>query len=465
LLSFAFLGGLASLATFSWPVVFFGVAGLHGCRRALGGWEEVKPEKTTAQKALLALLLLDRRRVAVRARGVFDGLLLRLATFGRDLVHQVALLVVDGVHEVALLVGGALDRDGVALLVLALQHGVALLVGGRLAHRLEALRQALGYLAGFVLLFLLARHDLVYKVALLVVDGVHDVALLVFGALDRDGVALLVLALQHGVALLVGERLSHRLEALRQAVGQFADGVLRLICGVTHGTLGLIRHLTGLVRRLTSDALRLIGKPTDGVLGLPSHLTGLVGHLARGVLHLPRCLAGGVLRLARYLLRLVRRPIGRTLPGRLVGVLPSLLGRLLQRVLHARVLRGLIYGALELGVGVGHLLNLGLRFWRKLLHEALELRAVALHLALNPAHRLPEELLGLLQVLLLLRLLSVLSLLAHSVSSSLSVSLTTAFCLTCSELVYSLSLFGLFSKPGSSSTTSVAMRNRTSASR
>ena len=35
----------------------------------------------------------------------------------------------------------------------------------------------------------------------------------------------------------------------------------------------------------------------------------------------------------------------------------------------------------------------------------MELGAVALHLALDPAHRLSEEVLGLLQVLLLLRLL------------------------------------------------------------
>ena len=66
-------------------------------------------------------------------------------------------------------------------------------------------------------------------------------------------------------------------------------------------------------------------------------------------------------------------------------------------VLHARVLGSLVYGALELGVGVGHLLDLGLRILRELLHELCELGVVALHLAHDPAHRLPEEVLGLLQ--------------------------------------------------------------------
>ena len=118
-------------------------------------------------------------------------------------------------------------------------------------------------------------------------------------------------------------------------------------------------------------------------------LTGLVGDPAGRILHLGGGLVGG----------------GLALPGGLVGRLPCLLGRPFHHVLHPGVLGRLVHDALELGVGVGHLLDLGLRLLGELLHDALELGAVAPHAALYPAHRLPEEVLGLPEVLVLLRLL------------------------------------------------------------
>ena len=62
---------LAFLRPVGWPVVILGVAGLHGGRGALQGWEDVQAEKAATQKAIGALLLLDFRRITVFPGGVF----------------------------------------------------------------------------------------------------------------------------------------------------------------------------------------------------------------------------------------------------------------------------------------------------------------------------------------------------------------------------------------------------------
>ena len=174
--------------------------------------------------------------------------------------------------------------------------------------------------------------------------------------------------------------------------------------------MGLIRDLADLIGCLSGGVLYLIGKPTNGVLSLIRHLSGLIG-----------CLADGILGLFRNLLRLLGGHIGLALARGLIGVLPGLLRRLQHRILHTRVLGSLGYGARELVVGVGHLLDLGLRIVRELLHVALQLGVVTLHLAQDPTHRLPEKVPGLLQGLLILRLLlDVLRLFTHFFSSLLS---------------------------------------------
>ena len=67
------------------------------------------------------------------------------------------------------------------------------------------------------------------------------------------------------------------------------------------------------------------------------------------------CLACSVLGLIRYL------------PSGFIVGLPLLLSSLIYRVLYSSILGRLVYGAFELGVGVGHLLDLGLRLVGKLL--------------------------------------------------------------------------------------------------
>jgi hypothetical protein len=133
-------------------------------------------------------------------------------------------------------------------------------------------------------------------------------------------------------------------------------------------------------------------------------LLGLIGRLSGGVLSL----------------------LGGSLRG-LLDLLLGLLSGLLGLVLYSGILGRLIYGALKLGVGVGHLLDLGLRILGKLLHEAFELGAVALHPALYPAHRSREEVLGLLQGLILRLLLEILRLFAHFFSSLLWGSCSSVF--------------------------------------
>ena len=246
-----------------------------------------------------------------------------------------------------------------------------------------------------------------------------------------------VLALQDRVALIVGKWLAQRLVALGQALGHLARHVLRLVDRlfglvrhVTHGVLRLIRDLACLVGRLPGDILRLVGDLSDLVGRLPCGILRLVGDPTDRFLNL----------------------VGGSAHARgLVGGLLRLLGRLLRRVLHSSVLGRLVYGALELGVGVGHLLDLGLRLLGKLLHHACELGAVALQLALYPAHRLPEEVLGLLQILIFLRLLlRVLRSFAHFFSffSVLSGSCSTVPFDGYSMFVFTLSLSELFQRFG-----------------
>jgi hypothetical protein len=130
-------------------------------------------------------------------------------------------------------------------------------------------------------------------------------------------------------------------------------------------------------------------------------LAGLVGDLSGCLLGLPGRLARGVLRL------LSRTPKG------LLGLLgrssrSGALRRLVHHVFEPLVLGRLLEGVLDLRVGVGHLLELGLRVRGGLLGQALQLGAVVLQLALDPAERVPEELLGALHGLLLDLLLQVL---------------------------------------------------------
>jgi hypothetical protein len=108
--------------------------------------------------------------------------------------------------------------------------------------------------------------------------------------------------------------------------------------------------------------------------------------------------------------------LGRPLRG-LHDLLRSVLGGLIHLVLDAHVLGRLINRALELDVGVDHLLDLGLRVaLGDLLRILLQLRAVVLHLALDPAYRLPVEVLGVLRGLLLHLLLKVWLLVSHFIS-------------------------------------------------
>jgi len=218
----------------------------------------------------------------------------------------------------------------------------------------------------------------------------------------------------HGVLSLV-HHLADLIRGLSRDVlrltGDLAGRVLRLICRpAQRAFVPLLVAVLFLVLLLIAgqtansilyslrDLACLVGDLSGGFLGLIRHLAGLIGYLASRALGL----LGG---LPRDLLRLLGCHVGRVLPRGCVRVLPGLLGRLLQRVLHTRVLGGLAYGLLEPRVGFGHLLGLGLRIAGELLHVVLELAAVALHLAEDAPHRLPEELAGLLKALVLLRLL------------------------------------------------------------
>jgi hypothetical protein len=244
-------------------------------------------------------------------------------------------------------------------------------------------------------------------------------------------------------------------------VGCLTGGVLRLLSCATCGVLCLARYLSCLIGGLPRDFLslpgclsggvlhalgnltHLVGDPAQGtsasltftlllasagetsgesphgVLRLTRYLSCLVGSLACYLLGLPGCLSGRVLGLTRYLSCLVGGLPGYLLglacrlPGgvlRLLGrflrellhLLHGLLGSLVHRFLDTRILGRLIHGALELYVGVDHLLDLGLLVaFGELLSVLLQLFAVTLSLALDPTQRLPVEVLGVLHGLLL----------------------------------------------------------------
>ena len=159
-----------------------------------------------------------------------------------------------------------------------------------------------------------------------------------------------------------------------------------------------VLHLPGRLTRSVLYALR-------GLSGLVGDLSCLIGRLSCYLLGLPRRLSCGVLRL-----------LGRSLCD-LLHLLQGLLGGLVHRVLDARILGRLIHRTFELHVGVNHLLDLGLLVaLGELLSVLLQLLAVVLGLALDPAQRLPVEVLGVLHGLLLHLLLKILSLICHLVS-------------------------------------------------
>jgi hypothetical protein len=217
---------------------------------------------------------------------------------------------------------------------------------------------------------------------------------------------------------------------LSSLISDLTGGVLSLLSRLSGGVLNTLRHLPDLVgysaqRTSTAAALLLaaasepaygvlhtldglsglIGYLTGGVLSLARYLSGLIGCLSHCLLGLSGCLSGSVLHLLRRSLR--------SLHDLLLGIL----GGLIHRVLDVHVLGRLIDRALELHVGVDHLLNLGLRVaLGDLLRILLQLGAVILDLALDPAYRLPVEVLGVLRGLLLHLLLKIRSLVCHFVS-------------------------------------------------
>jgi hypothetical protein len=184
----------------------------------------------------------------------------------------------------------------------------------------------------------------------------------------------------------------HALGNLPNLIGDPTKGASQLLASgeTAHGVLRLARYLTCLVGDLACGVLSLLGCATCGVLDLSGNLSGLVGCLACYLLSLARCLSGSVLGL-----------LGRSLRD-LLHLLQGLLGSLLHRILDTSILGRLFHGALELHVGVDHLLDLGLLVaFGELLSVLLQLFAVILRLALDPTKRLPVEVLGVLHCLLL----------------------------------------------------------------
>ena len=132
-----------------------------------------------------------------------------------------------------------------------------------------------------------------------------------------------------------------------------------------------------------NGVLRPAGRLAGRFLGLTGYLACLVCSLACDLLGLVRCLAGGVL-------RLLGAPCANSVIFCWVlwaasftwSWMPCVLGRL-------------VYGALELHVVVGHLLDLGLGVaLGELLGVLLELLAVVLDLALQAAYGLRVEVPG-----------------------------------------------------------------------
>jgi hypothetical protein len=209
--------------------------------------------------------------------------------------------------------------------------------------------------------------------------------------------------LPHSLLPLLGRLSSSVLHALRRLpnlIGEPAYGVLHLVEGPS-ATLLLAAG------QAAHGVLHLLGGSSHGILGLASHLSYLICGLSRCLLGLPDCLTCGVLHL-----------LGRSLCG-LHDLLLGILGGLIHRVFDVHVLSRPIDHILELRVGVGHLLDLGLRVsLGHLLSILLQLGAIILRLALDPAYRPPVEFLGVLDGLLL-KILSLL--IGHFISNPSSI--------------------------------------------
>jgi hypothetical protein len=190
---------------------------------------------------------------------------------------------------------------------------------------------------------------------------------------------------------------------LLAAAGEPAYCVLHLVEGASATLLLAPSQTAG---QAAHGVLHLLGGSSHGILGLASHLSYLICGLSRCLLGLPDCLTCGVLHL-----------LGRSLCG-LHDLLLGILGGLIHRVFDVHVLSRPIDHILELQVGVGHLLDLGLRVsLGHLLSILLQLGAIILRLALDPAYRPPVEFLGVLDGLLL----KILSLIGHFISNPSSI--------------------------------------------
>jgi hypothetical protein len=280
-------------------------------------------------------------------------------------VHSQLLgLLPGGVSSVRLLLASS-------SLLGCLPHGLLPLLG-RLPHSLLPL---LGRLSSSVLHALRRLPNLIGDPA----QSTSEAAALLLAAAGEPA---------YGVLHLVEGASATLLLAPSQTAGQAAHGVLHLLGGSSHGILGLASHLPYLI------------------CGLASHLSYLICGLSRCLLGLPDCLTCGVLHL-----------LGRSLCG-LHDLLLGILGGLIHRVFDVHVLSRPIDHILELQVGVGHLLDLGLRVsLGHLLSILLQLGAIILRLALDPAYRPPVEFLGVLDGLLL----KILSLIGHFISNPSSI--------------------------------------------
>jgi hypothetical protein len=216
------------------------------------------------------------------------------------------------------------------------------------------------------------------------------------------------LGLAGNLTYLIGDSAQGTSAALLTAAGEPAGEPAYGLLGLARDLAGLIGGLTGyflgLACCLSSGVLSLLGGPSGGLLGLARDLAGLVGGLPGYFLGLAHCLPGGIL-------RLLGGP-----SGGLLDLLLGLLGGRLHLVLHSGILGRLIHRALELYVRIDHLLDLGLRILGELLGKLLQLLAVVLDLALEAAHRLSVEVLGVLRGRLKILLLKVRCLISHLVS-------------------------------------------------
>jgi hypothetical protein len=235
--------------------------------------------------------------------------------------------------------------------------------------------------------------------------GVSSVRLLLassslLGCLPH-GLLPLLGRLPHSLLPLLGRLSSSVLHALRRLPNLIGDPAQS-----TSEAAALLLAPSQTAGQAAHGVLHLLGGSSHGILGLASHLSYLICGLSRCLLGLPDCLTCGVLHL-----------LGRSLCG-LHDLLLGILGGLIHRVFDVHVLSRLINRALELQVGVGHLLDLGLRVsLGHLLSILLQLGAIILHLALDPAYRPPVEFLGVLDGLLL----KILSLIGHFISNPSSI--------------------------------------------